>query len=63
MTIKISRDNGNTWKESIPIYAGPSAYSDMSVLHNGNVAILYECGEKSPYETISFAIIPAKQLK
>jgi Neuraminidase (sialidase) len=57
LTIKISDDNGKTWKYKKMIHEGPSAYSCLTILPNGNVGLLYENGEKSPYEAISFVEI------
>ena len=36
------------------IHEGPGAYSNMVRLPDGNVGLLVEIGESSPYETISF---------
>lgn len=59
MTLKASKNRGRSWKEVCTLTPGPSAYSDLCVMPNGDVAVLFECGEKSPYETISFALVPA----
>jgi sialidase-1 len=56
MTVKISRDNCQTWRELIQLHPGPAAYSDLAVLPDGTVGCLYEAGEKSPYETITLAL-------
>lgn len=60
MTIKQSDDSGKTWEEAYVLDNRPAAYSDLLVLKNGDVAIFYETGDKSCYETMTFAIIPAK---
>jgi sialidase-1 len=52
MTVRISRDGGQTWPTSRRLYQGPSAYSDLAVTANGAVFCLAERGEKSPYERI-----------
>ncbi|MEW6234584.1 MAG: sialidase family protein [Candidatus Omnitrophota bacterium] len=62
MTIRLSCDDGQTWAFSKEIHAGPSAYSDLVVLPDGTIGCLYECGEKSPYETITFARFSLKWL-
>ncbi|NND33270.1 MAG: exo-alpha-sialidase [Saprospiraceae bacterium] len=54
MTIKVSFDNGQTWPVKKLIYSGPSAYSCLTALADGNIGILYENGEKDPYDKISF---------
>lgn len=55
MTVRLSRDEGQTWTVSKLLHAGPSAYSDLAILSNGQVACFYECGRENPYETITFA--------
>ena len=54
ITVRLSYDEGKTWPVSKMIYEGPGAYSNMVRLPNGNVGLLVEIGESSPYETISF---------
>lgn len=63
MTIRMSCDNGSTWKRVSTLTAGPAAYSDLCVMKNGDVGILYETGRKSPYETITFTSVPKKLFK
>ena len=55
MTVRLSRDGGRTWPSARLIHAGPSAYSSLAVLSDGSVGLLYELGEKQPYEKIAFA--------
>lgn len=57
MTLKISRNQAQTWNDSIVIHAGPSAYSDITILKKGVVGCFYEAGIESPYETITFRTI------
>lgn len=57
MTVKISRDNGQTWCESLPVYDGPAAYSDLVQLTNSRVGLLFEYGTADAYERIGFASI------
>lgn len=63
MTIKLSDNEGKTWKYGKVLHAGPSAYSDMTVLPNGNVGALFEAGTAKPYEGIVFRTIPYQELK
>lgn len=60
MTIRMSRDSGKYWERACTLTEGPAAYSDLMVFPNGDVGILYECGLEKPYETITFARIPAE---
>jgi sialidase-1 len=55
MTVRLSRDEGKTWPASRLLHAGPAAYSCLTVLPDGSIGCLYEAGEKSAYETITFA--------
>jgi sialidase-1 len=62
MTLRISYDEGMTWKGSRILHQGPSAYSDMAILSDGNVGCLFEAGNKSPYQGIVFMKVPLKEL-
>ena len=55
MSVRLSYDEGKTWPVAKQIHAGPSAYSCLTVLADGTVGLLYERGDRSPYEKISFA--------
>ncbi len=63
MTIRLSEDNGQTWPYAYLVHEGPSAYSDLVDLGNGNVGLLYEYGKENPYERIGFVTIPVEELK
>jgi len=55
ISIWSSSDETATWSLPKPVYEGPSAYGDMAVTADGRVALLYEKGVTSPYETITLA--------
>lgn len=63
MTIRLSPDEGQTWPVAKLLYAGPSAYSSMAVLRDRAIGILYERGERGPYEQIVFARFRAAWLR
>lgn len=63
MTVRISGDHAKTWPHAIALWSGPSAYSDLALLPNGDLACLYERGIKHPYETITLAILPKRLLE
>ena len=42
LTIRMSYDNGKTWAYSKTIHPGGSAYSSLSILKNGDIAVFYE---------------------
>ena len=55
MTIRISYDECQTWNSGKVLHAGPAAYSDLCIDSDMNICCLYERGENSAYETLSFA--------
>jgi sialidase-1 len=42
LSIKLSRDDGQTWPVNKTLEPGPSAYSDLAVLPDGTVLCLFE---------------------
>ena len=63
MTVKMSKDNGQTWPYAFLIYPGPSAYSDLVCLANGKIGLLYEYGIENPYERIGFTVLALEQIE
>lgn len=55
MTVRLSYDDGRTWRVAKLLHAGPSAYSCLTVLPDKTIGCLYERGDNHPYETITFA--------
>lgn len=55
LTVRLSRDGGRTWHAGRQVHGGPAAYSSLAALRDGSAGLLYEAGERQPYETISFA--------
>lgn len=55
LTVRVSTEGGNGWQHSRVLHEGPSGYSCLAVLPNGDVGCLYECGETDYYETLAFA--------
>lgn len=54
MTVRVSYNQGKTWKLKNVLQEGPAAYSNLVVLPNGNLACFFEAGIKNPYEGIVF---------
>lgn len=50
-----SSDETATWSAPKLVHEGASAYSDMVRTPDGKVALFYEKGSRSPYETITLA--------
>ena len=56
MSVWSSTNEALTWSTPKLVHAGPAAYSDMAALGDGSMALLYEKGISSPYETIALAV-------
>jgi sialidase-1 len=63
MTVRVSYDDGRTWPLQKLLYEGPSAYSCLAMLPDGNLSCLYEAGKQRPYEGIVFEEIPWTEFK
>ena len=61
MTVRLSYDEGKTWPVSKLLHDGPSAYSCLTVLPDGDIGCLYEGGE-TKYGEIVFARFSLKWL-
>jgi sialidase-1 len=55
LTVRLSYDEGASWPISRVIHEGPAAYSSLVVLPDRSIGLLFERGEGSPYERITFA--------
>ena len=55
LTVRLSYDSGKTWPVSRVIQPGPAAYSTVIPLLDGSLGALYEQGEKTSVERITFA--------
>ncbi len=55
LTVRLSLDEGQTWPVSRCLHAGPSAYSCLAVLPDGQAICLYEAGQTHPYESLVLA--------
>jgi len=63
ITLRSSLDDGKSWKGSLVLHKGPGAYSDLSLLSNGNIACLYEAGHANPYQGIVFEVVPLHEIE
>jgi len=55
LTVRVSYDEGTTWPAARVIHEGPAAYSTLAVLPDFSIGLLYERGDQSPYERITFS--------
>ncbi|MEX0938696.1 MAG: sulfatase-like hydrolase/transferase [Pirellulales bacterium] len=54
LTVRLSRNAGETWPVSRLLHEGTSAYSCLAVLPDGSIGCLYEGGDENAYEKIIF---------
>ncbi len=54
MTVRLSYDDGRTWPVKKLIHAGPSSYSSLVRLPDGDIGLVHEGGEKHRREWIRF---------
>lgn len=63
MTIKMSLDNGANWTKQKQIFSGPSGYSDVIMLSNTKVALLFEAGVGAYTDGIAFKTVDISEIK
>ena len=56
LVIHESADDGCTWSEGCVITEAPAAYSDLTVICDGHIGVLYETGTEGPYERIEWTV-------
>ena len=62
ITVKASFDDCKNWSNSKLIYSGPSAYSCLAKLSNGNIGVFFEAGKEKAYETMVFVSFDPNKL-
>ncbi|MFJ2769978.1 exo-alpha-sialidase [Streptomyces sp. NPDC087300] len=62
LTVRRSADSGTTWETAHTVDGLPAAYSDLARVDDDTVGLLYETGDFSAYETITFRRIPVPRL-
>ena len=55
LTVRLSENEGESWPVSRVVHDGPAAYSSLVALPGLSIGLLFERGERSPYERITFA--------
>jgi len=60
LTLKASPDGGRTWRKVTTLCKGHAAYSDLVVMSDGRIGVLYETGDTSPYERIVFQTVDSE---
>jgi sialidase-1 len=54
LVVRVSADDARTFPAEKLIYSGPAAYSDLTILPDRSVGVLYERGTQHAYEFLSF---------
>ena len=62
MTVRFSPDDGRSWPSAKVLHEGPAAYSSLAVLRDGAIGLVYERGDRNPYERLTFARFDRKWL-
>jgi hypothetical protein len=50
VSVLLSYNEGNYWSVRKSLYSGPSAYSSLTILHDGTIGVYYEVGEYETYQ-------------
>ena len=56
LTVRVSYDEGKTWSEGKTVYEGPSAYSDLTILENGDIGVFFEQDDYTKNSFVSFSL-------
>ncbi len=56
LTVRVSYDNGENWSEGKVIYPDGSAYSSMTILENGDIAVFFEKDGYQSNEVVIFSL-------
>ncbi|MEM7144065.1 MAG: sialidase family protein [Verrucomicrobiota bacterium] len=65
MRIRYSEDEARTWHDGPLLHTGPAAYSDMVLVSEGTIGVLFEAsdlGAKNAYERIVFVLVPREEI-
>lgn len=63
MTIKMSTDNGSAWARQYTVFTGLSGYSDIAMLSDNQIGILYEAGVNRYWDGIAYKTVNVADIK
>ena len=63
MTIKTSIDNGTTWSKQYTVFSGLAGYSDMALISDTQIGILYEAGTAKYWDGIAYKTVNIADIK
>ncbi|MEH6588370.1 MAG: sialidase family protein [Halioglobus sp.] len=62
LEVKLSKDDGKSWQQRIPVHSGPSGYSQLAQDSDANIFVLFESGIMAYSEKITLARIPPEAI-
>ena len=62
LRIRYSTDEAESWLDGPLVHTGPAAYSDMAMVGDRTVGVLFEGGDKGRYESIRFATLKLDEI-
>lgn len=63
MTIKSSINDGQTWTKQYTVFAGLAGYSDLALLSESQIGILYEAGTSKYWDGIAYKTVNVADIK
>ena len=66
LRLRYSTDEAKNWKDGPLLHVGPAAYSDLVLVSEGTIGVLFESGDKgqrSSYQRIEFKTLPLKDVR
>lgn len=62
LVLRISVDDGRTFPIERPVAVGHATYSDLTVLDEGSLGVLWERGHERGYQYVTFTRLPSNFL-
>lgn len=56
LTVRVSYDEGKTWSDGKTVYEGSAAYSSLTILDNGDIAVFFEKDDYTENMFASFSL-------
>ncbi len=63
LVLRSSSDDGRSFAGELLIFEGPAAYSDLTILKDGSIGILWERGVERTYQFVSFTRVESSGLR
>ena len=63
MTIKMSTNDGVAWNKQYIVFKGLSGYSDLALISDTQIGILYEAGTTKYWDGIAYKTVNLTDIK